>query len=62
VNLGTAGLGAENLSRFYHASATPAGKSQSDTPYVLPQVAENNWRKRVGVEPTGDIKDAAQRF
>ena len=21
-----------------------------------------NWRKRVGVEPTGDIEDAARRF
>jgi hypothetical protein len=26
------------------------------------QTSENNWRKRVGVEPTGDIVDATHRF
>ena len=42
------------LSRFYHSNPIFTSASHSETPLRNRQIIENKWRKRVGVEPTGD--------
>ena len=50
------------LSRFYHTCLIfTAGASQRHA-HLDTQLTESNWRKRVRVERTGDIGDAARRF
>ena len=42
------------LSRFYHSNPIFTPASHSETAPRNEQIIENKWRKRVGVEPTGD--------
>jgi len=45
---------ATRLSRFYHATHFSIDQPQFDLNPKRLKTPENKWRKRVGVEPTGD--------